>query len=109
MVKFQERLDRTFSALADPTRRAILDSLSKGEAPVSHIAAPFAMSLPAVMKHLAVLETAGLVACRKNGRVRTCRIDPKGASQMLSWIKARENLWEKRLDALQDLVNERGR
>ncbi|HVF12103.1 MAG TPA: metalloregulator ArsR/SmtB family transcription factor [Actinomycetota bacterium] len=109
MVKLQKRLDRTFAALADPTRRAILDSLSTGEAaPVSVIAAPFAMSLPAVMKHLSVLETAGLLTCRKTGRVRTCRIDPKGASQMLSWIKARESVWQQRLDSLQELVDERG-
>jgi DNA-binding transcriptional ArsR family regulator len=109
MVKFSETLDKTFSALADPTRRAILERLAGGEAPVTEIAAPFDMSLPAIMKHLGVLEGAGLVACRKSGRVRRCHIDPTVLTQTISWLQDRQAVWEKRLDALESVVKEGSR
>lgn len=107
MVKFSERIDVTFAALADPTRRAILDRLAAGEAPVTQIAGRFDMSLPAVMKHLSVLEDAGLVTSRKSGRVRRCRIDPRGLSRTISWLQTRQAIWQKRLDALDELLKER--
>jgi DNA-binding transcriptional ArsR family regulator len=96
----QQALDLTFQALADPTRRAMVERLSRSPASVSDLARPFAMSLPAVMQHLAVLEAAGLVVSEKVGRVRTCRIDPGALSQAETWLHARREEWERRLDRL---------
>jgi DNA-binding transcriptional ArsR family regulator len=93
-------LDRLFHALADPTRRAIVERLSRGPAPVTELARPLPMSLPAAMQHLAVLETAGLVRSEKIGRVRTCAIEPQALSQAERWINARRTAWERRLDRL---------
>jgi DNA-binding transcriptional ArsR family regulator len=96
----QRVLDRTFHALADPARRAMLDRLARGEASVSELAAPLDMSLPAVVQHLAVLEDSGLVRSSKLGRVRTCRMDPHALRVAQDWIAERRALWERRLDAL---------
>jgi DNA-binding transcriptional ArsR family regulator len=93
-------LDLTFQALADPTRRAIVERLARGPASVSDLARPFAISLPAVMQHLAVLEGSGLVVSEKTGRVRTCRIEPKALDPVETWINARRTEWERRLDRL---------
>jgi DNA-binding transcriptional ArsR family regulator len=93
-------LDRVFHALADPARRAIVERLSLGPAPVSELARPLPMSLPAAMQHLGVLEAAGLVRSIKSGRVRTCAIDPQALSQVERWINARRVEWEHRLDRL---------
>ena len=93
-------LDRLFHALADPARRAMLERLSRGPAPVSELARPLPMSLPAAMQHLGVLEAAGLVRSAKVGRVRTCMIDPRALSQAERWINARRIEWEHRLDRL---------
>lgn len=93
-------LDTLFQALADPTRRAILERLSRGPASVSDLARPFDMSLPAVVQHLSVLEAAGVVASEKVGRVRTCRIEPGGLSRAEQWIHERRAAWEQRLDRL---------
>jgi DNA-binding transcriptional ArsR family regulator len=93
-------LDATFQALADPTRRAMVERLSQGPASMSELAAPFAMSLPAVHQHLVVLEACGLVASRKVGRVRTCRFEPAALSLAERWITERRAEWEKRLDRL---------
>jgi DNA-binding transcriptional ArsR family regulator len=93
-------LDAMFQALADPTRRAMIERLSRGPASVSELARPLAMSLPAVMQHLAVLETSGLVRSEKVGRVRTCRIVPAALSQAERWINQRRAEWEQRLDRL---------
>jgi DNA-binding transcriptional ArsR family regulator len=93
-------LDRLFHALADPARRAIIERLSRGPAPVSELARPLPMSLPAAMQHLGVLEAAGLVRSRKVGRVRTCAIEPRALSQAEQWINARRIEWEHRLDRL---------
>jgi DNA-binding transcriptional ArsR family regulator len=93
-------LDRVFHALADPTRRAMVERLSLGPAPVSELARPLPMSLPAAMQHLGVLEAAGLVRSTKSGRVRTCAIDPQALSQVEQWINARQAEWEHRLDRL---------
>jgi len=93
-------LDAAFQALADPTRRALVERLAAGSASVSELAAPFAMSLPAIHQHLAVLEGAGLVASQKSGRVRTCRLDPAAMSQAERWLTERRQEWELRIDRL---------
>ena len=93
-------LDQTFQALADSTRRAILVELTRGPSSVSKLARPLAMSLPAVMQHLAVLEESGLVRSEKIGRVRTCRIEPKALTMAEQWINQRRAEWERRLDRL---------
>ncbi|MFN3583016.1 ArsR/SmtB family transcription factor [Phenylobacterium sp.] len=93
-------LDILFQALADPTRRAIVERLSRGPASVSDLARPFDMSLPAVVQHLGVLEAAGVVASEKVGRVRTCRIEPAALSLAEQWIHERRTAWELRLDRL---------
>ncbi|HEY2753158.1 metalloregulator ArsR/SmtB family transcription factor [Phenylobacterium sp.] len=90
-------LDLTFHALADPARRAMIERLSRGPASVSELAQPLAMSLPAVVQHLAVLEASGLVASQKVGRVRTCRMDPAALSLAEQWIDQRRREWERRL------------
>lgn len=93
-------LDRLFHALADPARRAMVERLSRGPAPVSELARPLPMSLPAAMQHLGVLEAAGLVRSEKVGRVRTCAIDAAALSQAELWINARRQEWDRRLDRL---------
>ena len=100
MLNQLSSLDRTFQALADPTRRALIERLSRSPATVSDLARPLAMSLPAVMQHLAVLEGSGLVVSEKTGRVRTCRIEPQALSLAEQWINARRAEWEQRLDRL---------
>src|SRR5579862_5885109 len=97
-------LDRLFHALADPTRRAMVERLSRGPAPVSELARPLPMSLPAAMQHLAVLEAAGLVRSEKVGRVRRCAIEPRSLSQAEQWINARRAEWERRLDRLDEYL-----
>lgn len=91
-------LDRTFAALADPVRRGMLSRLSKGPASVSELAAPFAISLPAVMQHLKALENSGLIASEKKGRVRTVRLEPGTLSAAERWIHDRRAEWDARLD-----------
>jgi len=100
MVNQQPHLDRVFHALADPARRAILERLGRGPAPVTELARPLPMSLPAAMQHLSVLEEAGLVRTEKIGRVRTCAIDARALSRAEQWINARRVQWERRLDRL---------
>ncbi|MBY0566744.1 MAG: metalloregulator ArsR/SmtB family transcription factor [Hyphomonadaceae bacterium] len=99
-------LDLAFQALADPSRRAMVDRLVQGPATVSELAKPLAMSLPGVMQHLAVLEASGLVISEKVGRTRTCKIDPKVLSQAEHWIAERRALWERRLDRLGQFLDE---
>ena len=93
-------LDRTFQALSDPTRRSILAQLTRGPTSVSELARPLAMSLPAVMQHLAVLQGSGLVRSEKVGRVRTCRIDQQALRTAEQWINRRRIEWERNLDRL---------
>ncbi|HLZ71362.1 MAG TPA: metalloregulator ArsR/SmtB family transcription factor [Dehalococcoidia bacterium] len=104
MVNQYTALDRIFQALADPTRRGMVERLSRGPASVSELARPLPMSLPAVVQHLQVLEASGLVRSQKLGRVRTCRIDPAALSLAERWIAARRTLWEQRLDRLGDFL-----
>lgn len=99
-------VDRVFRALADPTRRAILEKLSQGPISVSRLAEPLEMSLAAVVQHLQVLEESGLVRTEKLGRVRTCSIEPAGLSVAAKWIGERRTNWERRLDRLGDLLAE---
>ena len=89
-----------FQALGDPTRRGLVERLTRGPASVSDLARPLAMSLPAVMLHLKVLEESGLVKSEKVGRVRTCRIEPQMLSQAERWIADRRQMWERNLDRL---------
>jgi DNA-binding transcriptional ArsR family regulator len=97
-------LDQTLMALADPTRRALLDRLSEGEACVTELARPFAMSLNAVSKHLQVLERARLVNRRKAGREHFLSINPTPLDQAAAWIEAQRTAWNARLDALDALL-----
>ena len=98
------RLDQVFSALADPTRRAILTRLVEGPAPVTELARPTGLRLPTVMRHLAVLEEAGLVATAKDGRVRSCAIVPEALAPVRSWLDEQRAIWEARLDRLDAFV-----
>lgn len=100
MVNYEARLDRAFRALGDPTRLAILERLARGPATVSELAAPLAMSLPAVHQHLQVLDRAGLMTWEKKGRVRWCRFEPRCLAMAEHWITRHRRLWERRLDAL---------
>lgn len=106
MLNHQGRLDRTFRALADPGRRAMVERLSRGPASVGELARPLAMSLPAVMQHLRVLEESGLVRSEKVGRVRTCRIEPTALRSAEEWIGERRASWERRLDRLGEVLAE---
>ncbi len=97
---------RIFHALGDPTRRTIMEKLSDGPISVSQLAEPLAVTLAAVVQHLQVLEESGLVRTEKIGRVRTCRIDPKGLDAVQKWIDDRRSMWEKRFGRLGDLLAE---
>src|SRR2546428_12334000 len=100
MLNSQPQLALVFQALSDPTRRTIVERLGRGPASVSQLAQPFAMSLPAVLQHVAVLEASGLVGSEKVGRVRTCRIDSRALSVAGRWIQERRTTRERRLDRL---------
>ena len=102
MPKYVAPLDQVFQALADPTRRSIVERLIDGPATVSQIASPLTMSLPAVMQHLQVLEASGLIASEKVGRVRTCRIEPAALRRAEAWITRQRTGWELQLDRLGD-------
>jgi DNA-binding transcriptional ArsR family regulator len=104
MVNHGADLDRAFHALADPSRRLIIERLARGPASVSELAQPLAMSLPAVLQHLQVLEACSLVASEKVGRVRTCRIEPEGLRHMEEWVAHQRTTWEQRLDRLGDYL-----
>jgi DNA-binding transcriptional ArsR family regulator len=102
-----DALDVVFAALADPTRRAIVGRLAQGEASVSELARPFNVSLPAVTKHLAVLERAGLLEHRKQGRVRRCRLVATPMRAANDWLGSYRVFWERRLDSLADHLTSR--
>jgi DNA-binding transcriptional ArsR family regulator len=104
MLQYSAPLDLMFQALADPARRAMVERLSRGPASVSELARPLPMSLSAVVQHLQVLESSGLVRSEKVGRVRTCRIEPKALRTAEQWITARRTSWERRLDRLGDYL-----
>jgi DNA-binding transcriptional ArsR family regulator len=106
MPYYSGGLDRVFQALADPTRRNMVERLIRGPASVGDLAQPLAMSLPAVMQHLAVLEASSLVRSEKVGRVRTCRIEPAALRMAEDWIAAQRTQWEQRFDQLGDYLAE---
>lgn len=106
MLNEKPELDRVYHALADPTRRAVVARLSGGPASVSELARPLGMSLPAVVQHLQVLESSGLIRSEKTGRVRTCRIEPLALRTAENWIAEQRALWEARLDRLEDYLAE---
>jgi DNA-binding transcriptional ArsR family regulator len=99
-------LDRTFQALADQSRRTMVERLTLGPASVSELAQPLAMSLAAVLQHVQVLESCGLVTTEKVGRTRTCRIQPAAMTAAEGWMADRRRGWEARLDRLGDILNE---
>ncbi len=100
MVNRSDELDRVFHAIGDPSRRAMLERLVRGPATVSQLAEPLAMSLPAVVQHLSVLESAGAVTTEKVGRVRTCRLQPEVLRRAETWLVSQRTDWERRLDRL---------
>ncbi|MET4293967.1 DNA-binding transcriptional ArsR family regulator [Bradyrhizobium sp. LB8.2] len=104
MANQLSRLDQVFSALADPTRRAIVMRLCAGEASVGELADPFEMALPSFMKHIHVLETSGLVLSEKSGRVRTCRLSPDTLVGAEDWFQQQRAIWEARLDRFEAYV-----
>ena len=97
-------LDRVFQALSDPSRRAIVDRLSQGDASVSELARPLAMSLAAVVQHVQLLEASGLIQTRKTGRVRNCHLDRDVLSQAETWLSQRRTMWEDNLDRLGEVL-----
>jgi len=97
-------LDRVFQALADSSRRAIVERLTRGEASVSELAQPLEMSLAAVVQHVQALEACGLIRTRKTGRVRTCEIEPHVLAQAEAWLSQRRTLWERNLDRLGEVL-----
>jgi DNA-binding transcriptional ArsR family regulator len=106
MVKYVPSLDSTFGALADPTRRAILATLMLGQASITELAKPHRMSLPAVMKHIRVLEGAGLVSQAKTGRTRFCQLAPEPLKQAENWISQYRAFWEGTFDSLERYLAE---
>jgi DNA-binding transcriptional ArsR family regulator len=109
MLKYRSRgegIDRVFHALADPSRRVIVERLSRGPASVSELARPLPMSLPAVVQHLQVLEASGLVRSEKIGRVRTCQIEPTALRPVERWIGERRSSWERGFDRLGEYLTE---
>lgn len=101
------RLDAIYSALADPTRRNMLERLGAGSMSVSDLGAPYGMTLAAIGKHVTVLEAAGIVRTRKQGRVRSCSVIPHALSDARDWLAATEAFWNTRMDAMADYLGER--
>lgn len=109
MPNYEASLDAVFQALADPTRRDMVERLIRGPLSVSKLAQPLEMSLPAVMQHLQVLEACGLVRSEKVGRVRTCHVEPAGLRTAEGWIGRQRTEWEHRLDRLGEHLSEQDR
>jgi DNA-binding transcriptional ArsR family regulator len=101
-----DQLSTTFAALADPTRRAILGRLARGETSVGELAAPFKMSLPAISKHLKVLERAGLVARTREAQWRPCKLRAKPLKEVANWLEKYRQFWEEQFDRLDDCLKE---
>ncbi len=106
MAKHDPHLDLLFHALSDPTRRMMLNRLARGPAPVSELAGPTGLRLPTILRHLSVLEAAGLVATQKDGRVRSCAFQPRALQPMTDWLDDQRKVWEARLDRLDDYVTQ---
>lgn len=103
MVQF-ERIDRTFAALADPTRRGVLERLGRGDASISELAEPYAISLTGMKKHVQILEDAGLVTTQKVGRARRCSVGPSRLDDVQTWMDTHRRMTEERLDRLGELL-----
>ena len=101
-VEAESRLDATFTALADPTRRAILARLAQGDATVNELAAPFAMTLPGISKHLKVLERSGLISRTRHAQFRPCHLERASLDAAVSWIEESRKIWTERFDKLDD-------
>ena len=101
-----EQASSTFAALGDPTRLRILARLSKGEATVTELAQPFAMSMPAITKHLKVLERAGLISRSRDAQWRPCKIEAKGLKPVVDWVEDYRKIWEQRMDRLEAYLQE---
>lgn len=108
MFEYSERLDMAFHALADATRRGILDHLSRGPASVSDLAKPYDTSFSAIHQHVQVLEASGLVVTEKRGRVRECRISSGAVLRVENWLNERRQLWESHFDRLGELLERKG-
>ena len=107
MVQYsQPRLDASFAALSDATRRGVLEQLGRGEASITDLAQAFHMTLTGMKKHVGILEQAGLVTTEKVGRVRTCRIGPHRLDQEMAWLERYRHIWAARFDALDMVVDE---
>ena len=100
MMTAQDRLDSTFAALADPTRRAIVERLARGDATVNELAAPFAMTLPGISKHLKVLERSGLISRSRNAQFRPCHLERAALDSAVGWIEENRRIWTERFDKL---------
>lgn len=98
MPNENQSIENTFSALSDPTRRAVVQTLSNGSATVSQLASPFAMALPSFTQHLGVLESAGLIVSRREGRTRICSLNPKALQDAEDWLASYRRQWEERFD-----------
>ena len=105
MVKYQVNLDATFGALSNPTRRSILTTLQRGHASVTELARPHNISMPAILKHLRILEQAGLIEQKKTGRVRMCRLTVASLHQASDWLSLYRVFWENQLDNLGKFLN----
>src|SRR5215471_14979557 len=106
MTVAADRLDITFAALADPTRRAIVGRLAQGDATVNELAAPFAMSLPGISKHLKVLERSGLISRRKDAQFRPCHLEVGALDDAVNWIGTQRRVWNERFDKLDALLED---
>jgi len=102
----EDRLSETFAALANPTRRAILARLAEGEANVNELAEPFELSLPAISKHIKVLERAGLVARNRRAQYRPCTLDPARLEEISSWVEQHRRVWQARFDRMNEYVTQ---
>jgi DNA-binding transcriptional ArsR family regulator len=106
MVQYAERLDASFFALADSTRRGVLELLSRTDASITELADKFRMTLTGMKKHIGVLEDAGLVSTEKVGRVRTCKLGPRRLEEEMAWLEKHRQLWAARFDELDNVVEE---
>lgn len=106
MPNYQPTLDLTFQALADPTRRAVVERLGRGPASVSDLAKPFGMALPSFLQHLRMLEDCGIVSSAKTGRVRTVRLEPAAIARVEDWLAGQHAIWSQRLDQFDAFVTE---
>jgi DNA-binding transcriptional ArsR family regulator len=102
----QARLDHSFAALSDPTRRGVMELLGRSDASITDLAEKFRMTLTGMKKHVGVLEQAGLVATEKVGRVRTCKLGPRRLEEEMAWLERYRRLWDARFDELEKVINE---